>query len=118
MIGLSLPYRWLLGGEGVMSPQELLPLLKQNGAHSVEMRPVPAGADPDDVLRCAELLWNYGFNITAHGSVGSAERAVEQVLRPLKRMIANMKQRELVVTVHPILGDNVQMLLNLSTFGL
>ena len=116
MIGLSLPYGWLLGRGGLIPHDELLPMLKSHGANSVEIRTVPGGADPDEVLKVAELLWSYGFNITVHGSVNSAEKAVAQVLRPLEKVVLSMKQRELIVTIHPICGDNLQMLLNLSDY--
>ena len=82
MIGLSLPYGWLRRDGGLLDLSELLPLLKQRGAHSIEIRTVPADADTAEVLRVAELLWSYGLHITVHGNVGSA---VEQVLRPLGR---------------------------------
>ena len=116
MIGLSLPYKWLLGDGSMMSPDELLPLIREHGARSVEIRAVPASADADEVMRSAIPLLAHDFNITVHASVTSAENAVEQVLRPLEGLIENMKQRELVVTIHPIGGDNLQMLLNLSDY--
>ena len=116
MIGLSLPYSWLLGDGRMAPPDILLPLLKKRGARSVEIRTVPACADSDKVLLAANILWDHGFNITVHGSVGSAEEAIDQVLSPLAQLLANMRQRELVVTIHPIRGDNVRMLLNLSDY--
>ena len=116
MIGLSLPYKWLLGDNSMLPQDDLLSLIKEHGAKSVEIRAVPASADSDEVMRSAMQLLAHGLNITVHASVTSAENAVEQVLRPLEELIENMKQRELIVTIHPIMGDNVRMLLNLSDY--
>ena len=116
MIGLSLPYKWLLGDRSMLPPDRLLPLIKDHGANSVEIRAVPASADPNEVMRSAAPLLAHGLNITVHASVTSADDAVVQVLHPLEKLIENMKQRELIVTIHPIGGDNLRMLLNLSDY--
>ena len=115
MIGLSLSYKWLLGDHGTLeSPETFLPQLWERGVRSIEIRTVPAGADADEVLRASEPLLKYGFNITVHAKVKTVENAVDEVLRPLSLLVEKMSQKELIVTVHPILGDNVAMLCTLS----
>lgn len=115
MIGLSLRYQWLLTSEGDLpTPPILLPQLWERGVRSIEIRMVPLCAPASDVLRIANLLWDYGFNITVHSKSKTAQGAVEEILKPLSLMLANMRQNELVVTVHPIVGDNAAMLNALS----
>ena len=115
MIGLSLSYKWLLGDRGTLeSPEAFLPQLWERGVRSIEIRTVPAGADADEVLRASEQLLKYGFNITVHARVKTVENAVDEVLRPLSLLVEKMSQKELIVTVHPIVGDNVAMLCTLS----
>ena len=116
MIGISLPYSWLVGDDQLPEPKALLPMLKEHGVRSIEVRMVPLGASADEVLRIAELLWNYGFNITVHGTVKSEKDAVAEVLEPLTEVLRHMKQTKLNVTVHPIVGDNAAMLINLSDY--
>jgi len=117
MIGMSLPYKWLLENKNDMStPAELLPKLWERGVRSIEIRAVSAGGDPVEVLRVASLLWDHGFNVTVHSTCKTAENAVAEVLEPLSLMVANMRQSELTVTLHPIVGDNAEMLLALSDF--
>ena len=116
MIGISLPYNWLIGGTQLPEPEILLPLLREQGVESVEIRMVPLRADAKEVLRAAELLWEYGFNITVHGTVKTEEYAVEEVMKPLEQVLSHMKQRNLTVTIHPIVGDNTAMLLKLSDY--
>ena len=115
MIGLSLSYKWLLGDHGTLeSPEAFLPRLWERGVRSIEIRTVPAGADSDEVLRAAEPLLKYGFNITVHAKVKTVENAVSEVLEPLSLLLKKLTQKELIVTVHPIVGDNVAMLRALS----
>ena len=116
MIGISLPYNWLIGDTQLPEPEILLPLLREQGVESVEIRMVPLRADAKEVLRAAELLWEYGFNITVHGTVKTEEYAVEEVMKPLEQVLSHMKQRNLTVTIHPIVGDNTAMLLKLSDY--
>ena len=69
MIGMSLSYQKLLyTEENELKPEVLLPKLWEKGVRSVELRAVPVGADPDEVLRVADLLWDYGFQITVHSA--------------------------------------------------
>lgn len=113
MIGCSLNYGRLLSGDRY---GELLPKLWERGVRSIELRTVPRGADADEAFRIAELLWGYGFTVTVHSSVKTVENAVSEVILPLKRMLAGLRQKELVVTVHPIVGDNAAMLTALSDY--
>ena len=115
MIGISLPYKWLCGGKGLpVPPSVLLPQLYRRGVGSIELRTVPIGGDPKEVLRVADLLWDYGFSVTVHANAKSAEGVLEEVLQPLSAVLMHLRQRELIVTVHPIVGDNVAMLRALS----
>lgn len=116
MIGLSLQYKWLLGNGSFPMPERtaFLTELRRRGVGSIELRSIPSGGDPNDALRAADLLWDHGFRITVHGSVKTAEHAVAEVLDPLSEILSHLRQRELIVTVHPIVGDNVAMLRTLS----
>jgi DNA polymerase IIIc chi subunit len=115
MIGVSLSYQKLLyTEEEALRPTVLLPQLLERGVRSVELRAVPAGEDPASVLRVANLLWDYGFQITVHACCESVQSAVEDVLLPLRALLAQLRQRELIVTLHPVVGDNVALLTVLS----
>ncbi|MBQ6703034.1 MAG: MBL fold metallo-hydrolase [Clostridia bacterium] len=115
MIGMSVAYKILSGKEeGENRPEILLPKLWNHGVRSIEIRNVQANADPSEVLRIANLLWDYGFNITVHGKTKTVEGAVSAVFEPLKLVLANMRQNELIVTIHPVQGDNAVMLTQLS----
>ena len=119
MIGLSLQYKWLAGRGSFPMPEAELFFaeLRARGVSSVELRAVARDADPQEVLAVASSLWDRGFRITVHGSVGTAENAVAEVFAPLSELLSHLRQRELVVTVHPIEGDNVAMLLALSDYA-
>lgn len=115
MIGLSLSYQWLLTSEGNLpKPQVLLPQLWERGVRSIEIRMVPLCAPASDVLKIANFLWDHGFNITVHSKSKTEKNAVEEILKPLSLMLTHMRQSELTVTVHPIVGNNVAMLTALS----
>ena len=115
MVGVSLRYRnQLLTDDPTLSVEELLPKLWERGVRSIEIRGLSAGADPVEALRTAELLWDLGFNMTVHSSAKTVESAVEDVFGPLAEVLAHLRQRELILTLHPIVGDNVQMLIALS----
>lgn len=117
MIGLSLPYKWLLGEYGKLDPPDIfLPKVWERGVRSIEIRTVPMGADAEEVLRAAEPILKYGFNITVHAKVKTVENAVSEVLSPLSLLLKRLRQRELIVTVHPIFGDNEAMLRRLSDY--
>jgi hypothetical protein len=78
MLGVSLPFGWLLTGEGPLGDREcLLDELKQNNVRSIELRTVKPESSALDVKAVAEMLWDKGFMITVHGTVSSVETAVE-----------------------------------------
>ena len=69
MIGTSLSYRNLLNTEDpLLSADVILPKLWERGVRSIELRAVPIGGAPEDALRVANILWDYGFQITVHSS--------------------------------------------------
>ena len=62
MIGTSLSYRNLLNTEDpLLSADVILPKLWERGVRSIELRAVPIGGAPEDALRVANILWDYGF---------------------------------------------------------
>ena len=100
MIGLSLPYKWLLGEHSTLvCPDIFLPQLWERGARSIEIRTVPAGADAEEVLRAAEPILKYGFNITVHAKVKTVENAVAEVIAPLSLLLKKLAQKELISLV-------------------
>ncbi len=115
MIGVSLPFGWLLNGQGLAADRDrLLEKLKENGVRSVELRSVKSKADPEEVKTVAEMLWDKGFLISVHGTAKTAETAVDDVLLPLEKLLPVLRQPTLNVTIHPIIGDNVMMLNSLA----
>lgn len=115
MIGMSLSYKKLLSADDDgLKPEILLPKLWAEGVRSVELRAVSPSEPADNVLKVASLLWDYGFSITVHGKCRSVESAANDVFAPLELMLSNMRQKELIVTLHPIKGDNTAMLTALS----
>ena len=115
MIGVSLPFKWLLTGEGALGDRNcLLNELRQNNVRSVELRTVRQSCTPDDVKTVAEMLWSNGLMISVHGEVKSVETAVSDVFKPLESVLKVLRQPSLNITVHPIVGDNVKMLTSLS----
>ena len=116
LIGISLSYDWLLGDEQLPPPNVVLPKLREHGVRSIEIRMVPLCADPNDVLRAADILWDFGFNITVHSEVKTQQSATREALEPLSEVISHLRQKELTITIHPIVGDNVAMLISLSDY--
>ena len=115
MIGMSLSYQKLLSAKHPeLNPETLLPQLWDHGVRSIELRTVSPTACPIETLRAANVFWDYGFQITVHSKALSAKSAVDDVFNPLTHMLAHMRQRELIVTIHPVVGDNVAMLIALS----
>ena len=115
MIGISLSYKELLLSKSEGScPQMLLPALWAKGVRSIELRAVSPDEPADNVLKVAKLLWDFGFSVTVHGKCRSLESAVADVFDPLELMLSQMRQKELIVTLHPIAGDNAAMLTALS----
>ena len=117
MIGISLSYPKLLStNDPALKPATLLPQLWEHGVRSIELRTILPTASPTEALRAANILWDYGFQVTVHSSVKSLQSAVDDVFIPLSHILAHMRQRELVVTIHPIVGDNAAMLIALSDY--
>lgn len=111
MIGVSLPLDWLITGDGLPeSVDNVLSALKSEGVRSVELRTVRARHSASDVRRVAELLWDNGFNISLHGDVKTADCAITELFTPIKELLANLRQKTVNITVHPINDDNVKML--------
>ena len=116
MIGVSLPFfngliTGFFGGTEI-----LLNKLKDFGVKSVELRAVRADNSPEKVLEAAELLWDNGFNVTVHGDIRNPENAVSDIFTPLSQVLKNLRQRELVVTVHPEPCDNVKVLTDIADY--
>ena len=117
MIGVSLSYDWLAGGEGLLgNVDSLLTRLKRQGVESIELRTVFLHHAPKDVLRVAEMLWDKNFQITVHAKAHSRELAVSEVFDPISSVLQNLRQENLTVVIHPIKGDNVAMLHELADY--
>ena len=117
MIGVSLSFSNLLNGiDGELKNEVLLPKLYNAGVRSIELRTVLGSASSKDVLRIANELWSYGFEITVHADPQTEEDSLKNVFEPLKDLLNALNQRFLMVTLHPVNGDNVKMLTNLSNF--
>lgn len=117
MLGMSLSYKNILSPEDeALKPDSLLPKLWDRGVRSVELRAVRHTEEPENVLRAADMLWDYGFQVSVHSVCKSVQSATEDVFGPLSLMLAHMRQPKLTVTVHPIVGDNAEMLIRLSDY--
>ncbi len=117
MIGVSLPFEWLKSGTGLDVDREgMLQKLKKQGVRSIELRTVDPAHSPDDVGAVADMLWDRGFLISVHGRVKSRETAVSDVFLPLQKMLSSLRQAKVNVTVHPIDGDNAEMLCELADY--
>ena len=114
MIGTSLPLAWLTERDPKLP--DILTLLKSKNVGSVELRTVRPHHQPEKVLEAAKLLWENGFQITVHGSINAAETALSDVFAPLQALLPTLQQEKLNITVHPIDGDNVAMLTELSDY--
>lgn len=117
MIGMSLQYKNLVNADDEkVKPQELLPMLWEHGVRSIELRALAPTTAPDEALRVANSVWDYGFSITVHATAKTLAGCVKEVFAPLSLVLSNMRQDELVVTVHPIDDDNAAMLVSLSDY--
>ena len=115
MIGVSLPFLWLCGHDAFdLDRDKLLQNLKEKNVASIELRTVRATHAPEDVAAVADMLFEKGFSISVHGEVKSVESAVADVFAPLQKLLQTMRQKSLNITVHPIDGNNVQMLHRLA----
>ena len=115
MIGVSLRTQWFYEPESAPCPMsEMLSLLKELGVESVELRSVYPAHDEEKVKAAADLLWDNGFNITIHCRVYSEEGAVNDVFGKLVPTLRSLRQKNLTITIHPKVGDNVRILRDLS----
>ena len=117
MIGVSLPFNWILSQK---TPEgdifSLLAKLRSWGVESIELRTVRPHYTPESVMEVMDLLWDNGFFVTVHGNFKSYETAVEEVFAPLKKCLANLRQRTLNITVHPISENLDKALISLSDY--
>ena len=118
MIGVSLSPKYVLDGVGMeTSPEVLLEQLKCKGVSSVELRNARPGADPKRVLAFARKVWDHDLRLTVHCRVNSPETAVSDVFDTVILALRYLRQESLIVTIHPIDGDNVQMLCRLADYA-
>lgn len=108
MLGTSLPFKYLLSGEGYELPprDELLIRLRDAGCSSIELRSVSPSTPPTDVLAAASHVWDAGMKITLHGSVKSASSAVSDIFDSISLLLKELhrNRNELIVVIHPIAG--------------
>lgn len=116
MIGVSLPYKKLLKLANKIESNEILTRLWDENVRSIEIRAVVPNENPTDVLQICNLLWDYGFSVTIHALCKNYKTPIEDIITPLESVLKNLRQQKLIVTVHPINGDNVQMLTLLSDY--
>lgn len=115
MLGVSLPFNWLITGVGDIGERfSFLEKLRYLGVDSIELRTVEPFYDPSDVLKAANFLWDFGFTLTVHSRVLSENSAVNDVFSPLSGVLKHLRQKKLTVVIHPIVGDNVKVLQSLS----
>jgi len=115
MVGVSLRTTWFYKPHSAPIPlREIFDYLKSKNVKSIELRSVRPGHDADLVKNAADTVWDSGFNLTVHARVNSLESCVSDVFDNLKSTIENIRQENLVITIHPIDGDNTKMLKMLS----
>lgn len=115
MIGVSISTKWLIDGGSIPTPAtQFLPELYNHGVRSLELRDIKPGFDPERVYTSANILWDFGFNVTLHARASSVETAVEDVFGPLRKVLKHMRQQNIIVVIHPVVGDNSVMLTALA----
>ena len=112
MIGVSIPV-YLFEEDRQAELAEILAYLKEEGVESVELRALRTDHDPCVVRAMMERMWAEGFSITVHGSVKSAESCVSDIFGPLAQAFP-LRQNDLNITFHPIVGDNAAVLCALA----
>lgn len=118
MIGVSLQYKKLLFTDDKnLKPEVLLPKLWERNVRSIELRAIAPSEPASNVLRVANILWDYGFQVTVHTQCKTVENAVAEMFEPLSDLLAHMRQRELVIVQHPVVGDNAAMLNSLADYA-
>lgn len=123
MIGVSLPFSLFAQDTPALGhTKDILHALRMQGAASIELRTVRPDDAPQNVLRAARMLFDRGFGMTVHGTVRSAETAEADIFGPLADVLAFLSSpaylrsypavpmHELLIVLHPIVGDNVHML--------
>ena len=111
MIGVSLPFKWLIRGDGTLGNVDTaLTELWSKNVKSIELRTVRYNHSCDDVLMVANMLWAKGFTITVHSEARTLESAIDDIFAPLSELIKHLRQDNLNVTLHPIVGDNIKLL--------
>ncbi len=117
MIGVSLSFDNLIHPSSEeLKPEVLLPKLFDRGVRSIELRTVRNYAEPDDVLKAADMLWDNGFIISVHSECKSVDSAVSDVFTPLSKLFRDLRQNDATLTIHDVPGDNALMLTRLSDY--
>ena len=84
MIGASFSFDALRGKDATLGdPEVFLRELKNQGVESIEIRPVPIGASPDEVEYVVNKIWVIGLKVTIHADVDALESAVSDVFSSL-----------------------------------
>ncbi len=118
MLGVSLPFKWLLSGEGELGERaDVLSALRERGVKSIELRTVRPYHTATQAYAAAKMLWDMGFWITVHGQAKSLPSAIQDVFAPLEELLAALPQPSLTIVLHPIDGDNAAVLRALSTYA-
>ncbi len=118
MIGVSLQYRGLKGEEDLpfRNPDSFLTTLFEKGVRSIELRSIGGNEDREKVHEITKYIWSHNMTVTVHGHVHGEETAVEDVIGPLRGILSDLRQKEVIVTVHPTPYDNVKILKTLSDY--
>ena len=106
MLSVSLPFRALAAGEE-LGAEPFLQQLAETGVKSAEIRTVYANADPNTVLTAAGSVWRHGMRISVHTAPRSAQTAVQDVFAPLRDVLRAEKQREILLVLHPVNGEDL-----------
>ena len=117
MIGASFSFDALRGKDTDLGdPEVFLRELKDQGVESIEIRPVPIGSLPDEVVCVVNKIWDIGLKVTIHADVDSLESAVNDVFSSLGQVFLKNRQDNIIIVIHPIVGDNAAMLAALSDY--
>lgn len=106
MLGVSLPFRALVAGEGIGSDR-FLDQLSASGVGSIELRTVRPREDPGSVLTAAERVIRHGMRVSVHTGPRSAESAVSDIFLPLAELLRDLRQEGTVLVLHPVRGEDL-----------
>jgi len=119
MIGFSLPPRLFTSEIPTLWKEKLpsafgdrdafLRLLRQLGTTHIELRAILPQDDPDEVLSCARMLWESGFQISVHGLVPGSVGPFRETYPSLLPLLREAKARQpwVTVTLHAyVTGDD------------